>query len=62
MTDFDIDKLRRALEDINYPASKEEIISQLEVESGKEHRWAISFLGTIGDRTYDSADDIVKEL
>lgn len=62
MADYNIEKLRQALSDANFPASKEEILTQLEVERGEEHRWAEDFLATLPDRTYDDPEDIIKEL
>ncbi|HEV2092983.1 MAG TPA: DUF2795 domain-containing protein [Rubrobacter sp.] len=58
--DFDPNDAPRYLEGVEYPASKEDLISAAEGNGAPEE--LVERIGTLGRPNFDSADDVVAEL
>ena len=58
--DFDPDDARQYLEDIDYPASKEDLVSAAEDNGAPED--LVERLRTLGRPTYSGQDEVVAEL
>ena len=58
--DFDPNDAPRYLEGVEWPASKEDLISAAEKNDAPEE--LSQRIGTLGRPTFDSADDVVAEL
>lgn len=58
--DFNPDDAPRYLEGLDYPASKEDLISTAESNDAPDD--LIERLGTLGRAEYTSTDDVVAEL
>lgn len=58
--DFDPNDAPRYLEGVEYPASKEDLISAAEGNGAPEE--LVERIGTLGRPTFESADEVVSEL
>ena len=58
--DFDPDDARQYLEDIDYPASKEDLVSAAEDNGAPED--LVERLRTLGRPTFSGPDEVVAEL
>lgn len=58
--DFDPNDAPRYLEGVEYPASKEELISAAEGNGAPEE--LVRRIGTLGRPSFDGADEVVAEL
>lgn len=58
--DFDPNDAPRYLKGVEWPASKEDLISAAEKNEAPED--LLQRIGTLGRPTFDSADDVVAEL
>ena len=60
MENFNADDARQYIEDADYPASKEDLISSAESNGAPEE--LIERLGTLGTPEYSDADAVIREL
>ncbi len=58
--DFDPDDAQQYLEGVEYPASKEDLISAAEGNGAPEE--LVERIGTLGRPSFDSEDDVVAEI
>jgi hypothetical protein len=58
--DFDPDDARQYIEDAEYPASKEDVISAAESNGAPEE--LVGMLGTLPRPEFSSADEVLDEL
>ena len=58
--DFDSDDARQYLEDVDYPASKEDLVSAAEGNGAPDE--LVERLRTLGRPTFSGPDEIVAEL
>ncbi len=58
--DFDPDDARQFLEGVDYPASKEDLISAAEANGAPDT--LVDRIGTLGRPEYSSSEDVVEEL
>ncbi|QIN83545.1 DUF2795 domain-containing protein [Rubrobacter tropicus] len=58
--DFDPNDVPQYLEGVEYPASKEDLISAAEGNGAPGE--LVERIGTLGQPTFDSADEVVAEL
>ena len=58
--DFDPDDARQYLEDVDYPASKEDLASAAEGNGAPDE--LVEWLHTLGRPTFSGPDEVVAEL
>lgn len=58
--DFNPDDARRYIEDVEYPATKEDLISSAESNGAPEE--LIERLGTLSTPDFSSPDEVITEL
>ena len=58
--DFDSDDARQYLEDVDYPASKEDLVSAAEGNGAPDE--LVERLHTLGRPTFSGPDEVVAEL
>ena len=58
--DFDPNDAPRYLEGVDYPASKEDLVSAAEANDAPEE--LVEMLGTMGRPSFENPDEVVEEL
>ena len=58
--DFNPEDAHQYFEGVDYPASKEDLISAAEANGAPD--WLVDRIGTLGRPEYSSSEDVVEEL